>query len=274
MFSLDPIHPIYSAIVELVAVRPGMTIGELAAQLQKNMKIKISLAHVYRIVTRMLDTQVLIKVHGTLSLNLMWVSYIEFVASRAKRIIQHTDDFPLKQGEKRTYDAKSLFDVEAIWNHILVSLYRETKEMKLHKYYSHAWWQLGRSAEEITFYKQLKQHGIDCHWLFGSDTFLDRVGAKRVNEVFRAITTNRPPFPKNGYNLSIYGDTIIECILPEKIDKHFQFFFDHVKTMKQFDDELFIDIFSMRASYKVTVWRNAKQAQILRQNIMKCTETA
>lgn len=264
MFTIDPIHPIYSAVVETIAVYPQITINELHARLKKDGKLDVSLSHLYRVVTRMVDTQVLIRVNGKLSLNLMWVSYLEFIADRAKKIMQHVTDLPLEPGEKRVYNAHTLFDVEAIWNHVLVSLYRATQEKQLFKYYSHAWWQLGRNAEEMSFYERLKERGIECHWMFGHDSFLDKVGAKRVQEVFPAILADEAPFPSDGYNLNVYGEYVVECILPEKVCKHFNFFFDQVKDLKTFDEGLFLDVFAMRGKYKVTVWRNAEQANLLR----------
>ncbi len=267
MFTIDPIHPIYSAVVEAVAVYPHITINELHEHLREHKKIDLSLSHLYRVVTRMVDMQVLIRVRGKLSVNLMWISYLEFIAERAKRVLQHDTDFPLKPGEKRVFPAHSFLDVEAIWNHALVSLYRVTQEKELYKYYSHAWWQLGRNAEEMTFYKKLQQSGIDCHWVFGSKTFLDEAGAARVREVFPALTVESAPFPHSGYCLNVYGEYIIECVLPEKISRHFDFFFERVKSMEAFDHDLFLDMFTMRGKYKVTVWRNAKQAEILRNKI-------
>ncbi|NOS67730.1 MAG: hypothetical protein HOO67_05205 [Candidatus Peribacteraceae bacterium] len=274
MFLFDPIHPVFSAIVETVAVRPRITIAELHEHLRKTSGMKVSVAHLYRIVTRMAENQILVKSHRQLSLNLMWVSYVEFIAGRAKRLHQHVVEYPLREGEKRVLEAHSLLDVEALWNHILVSLYGVTKEKQLYKYYSHAWWQLGRNAEEITFYKQLKERGVDCRWVFGCDTFLDEFGAKRVREVYEAVTTANPPFPRDGYNLNVYGEYIVECLLPEKIAKHFSFFFEKVKAAKEFDQELFLDIFSMRGKYKITVWRNPKQADVLRQKLRTYFERA
>ncbi len=270
MFLFDPINPIFGAIVESVAVKPHITIADLHEHLQKQMMMKISLAHVYRIVTRMIDHQILIKSHGKLSLNLMWISYIEFVAARAKRIQQHDDGYPLRPGQKVIHEGKSLFDVEALWNHILVSLYRVSQEKNIYKYYSHTWWQLGRNAEEISFYKQLKERGIDCKWVFGGKTFLDELAASRVREIYDVVTTETPPFPKEGYNLNVFGEYIVECILPEKISRHLSFFFEGVKNEQEFDHDLFEDIFSMRGKFKITVWRNAKQAEVLRQKLQAC----
>ncbi len=268
MFTLDPIHPIYSCVIEIVAVYPRITIGKLHEHLKRR-KIDISLAHLYRVVSRMTDAQVITKVKGELLINLMWVSYMEFIIERAKKVTQNVSDFPLEPGKKRVYEARSLLDVEAVWNHVLIALYRTTQEKQLYKYYSHAWWQLGRNAEELSFYKRLKEGGIDCHWVFGNDTFLDKAGAQRISEVFPAVTIKTPPFPSDGYNLNVYGEYVVECILPEKIAKHFSFFFGRVKSMKDFDNDLFLDIFAMQAPYKLTVWRNPAQADLLRKRLQE-----
>ncbi len=269
MFTLDPIHPVYSAVIEMTAVYPQVTVAQLHEMLRKKLKIDVSLAQLYRVITRMVDAQILIKSQGKLSVNLMWVSYVEFIAGRAKRVQQRTDEFPLRPGQKKTYTAHSLLDVEAKWNHVLVSLYRVLQQKTLYKYYSHAWWQLGRNAEEISFYKQLKEAGIDCHWVFGGNTFLDKEGAKRISEVFPAVTAGDPPFPRDGYNLNVYDEYILESILPEKVSKRFAFFFDRVHDMRHFNHDLFVDIFTMRAPYKLTVWRNLRQADMMRQTLRK-----
>jgi hypothetical protein len=270
MYSIDPIHPIYSAIIEIVSVYPHISVAELQVSLQKKMRVEISLAQLYRTITRMVSSQVLIKSNGKLSLNLMWVSYIEFVAARAKKILQHVDGFPLEEGQKKVYQASSLFEVEAIWNHLLVSLYRFAGEKNLYKYYSHAWWQFGRNAEEMDFYQKLKEQGINCYYIFGDTTFLDKTAEKRVGEVFSSVAVQHAPFPKDGYNLNVYGEYIIECILPEKTARYLDFFFKKVKNMKQFEHDVFLDIFTQSGRYKVTVWRNVKQSMLLRETLKKC----
>ncbi len=267
MFLLDPVHPIYSTIVEVVSINPGVSIADLHSILRKKMRMSVSLAHLYRIVMRMIDTQILIKVHGKIMLNLMWVSYVGFVMQRAGKIASHAEGIVLKEGEKRVFDAHSLFEVEAIWNHILVSLYGMLRQKKLHKYYSHAWWQFGANAEDAVFYRSLKEKGIECRWIFGSNTFLDSLASKILNETFEAVVLKEPPFPKEGYSLNVYGDYIIESLLPDSIAKHFSLFFSSVKVIKDFDQALFTDLFLMRGKYKVTVWRSPKQAELLREKL-------
>ena len=219
MFSIDPIHPIYSAIIEILVLHPNTTIAQLHERLQKYNKVKTSLSHLYRIVNRMIDNQIIVRIKGALSLNSMWVSYVEFIASKASKATSNVNITTLQSGEKQLHKANSMLDVEAIWNHILVNLYRSTQHKQIFKYYSHAWWQLGRNAEETSFYRALKARGIDCKWVLGSQTPLDMHGAERINSVYSCVTTNNAPFLHDGYCLNVFGDYILECILPKNIAK-------------------------------------------------------
>jgi hypothetical protein len=80
--------------------------------------------------------------------------------------------------------------------------------------------------------------------------------------------TTQPPFPREGYVLGICGDYIGECIFPEVLSRHFAFFFRSVENIKQFDPQLFKDVFHIRERCKLTVRRSGKAARELSQKIM------
>ncbi|HRH93816.1 MAG TPA: hypothetical protein PKV72_04785 [Candidatus Peribacteria bacterium] len=274
MFCLDPLHPIFNAILEIVSKSPGISMGELHKEL-KARNVDVSLQHLYRTVTRMTDEQVLLKTKGKVSINLMWASYLQFFAEQTKAAAvdshKNMPMFPLKEGERKVFELDTLADVETIWNHLLVQLYGITPDVKmLFKYYSHAWWQLGEKAGQKEIYKRIADAGIRCHWLFGSTSFLDTHVAEVNNKVFLAKCTDTPPFPAEGYNTNVYGEYILECIFPDNITKHFAFLFRSVKSMKEFDARLVSDLFGMKGKYKVTVWRNWRQADTVRAKIAQC----
>lgn len=267
VFAFDPLHPLQSRILEVVGRRPEISIADLHAELKKKRSHAISLQHLYRILTKMTDEQMLVKVKSSVSVNLMWMSYVEFFAQRCQRTsleqLQRVGGFPLEPGRKKTFEVHSLAALETMWNHVLVELYRITQVKDLYKYYSHAWWQLTDKGVSPAFYAALQEKGILCRWLFGNGTALDRGASQRISAVFPALIALDPPFPREGYNLNVYGEYIIECILPERIASHLSFFFERVKSPEQFDQELFLDLFSMKADCKLTVWRNAKQAETM-----------
>ncbi len=275
MFSVAPLHPLHNGVLELVARHPEITMSELHERLRKTYKLKTSLQHLYRVVTQMEEEQVLVKMKGKVSLNLMWASYLSFYAERARRaaaqsVAAHAN-IPLKDGERRKYVAASLQEVEAIWNHLLVQLYHAVGGQTLHKYYSHAWWLLGKQAHDVGFYRELSSRGIRCQWLFGNDTPLDRAGAQKLKQIFTTVITDMPGFPKEGYNLNVYGDYVLECILPDKLAADLGAFFRGTASPDEFDADAFLDLCVRRTPCTVTVWRNAAQAQALRDKIAPLT---
>lgn len=277
MFCLDPLHPIFNAILDIVSKSPGISMSELHSQLTKEKHIDVSLQHLYRTVTRMTDEQILLKTKGKVSVNLMWASYLQFFAEQTRKAAVHsqknTPMLPLKEGERKVFELDTLADVETIWNHVLVQLYGMTPDVKmLFKYYSHAWWQLSDKTGQKEMYKRIADAGIRCHWLFGSTSFLDKHTAEINNKVFLAKCTDAPPFPAEGYNTNVYGDYILECIFPDNIAKHFAFLFRSVKSMEEFDARLVADLFSMKGKFKVTVWRNWRQAETVRAKIAQYFE--
>ncbi len=275
MFSVAPLHPLHNGILELVARYPEMTVAQLHERLRTKLNIKTSLQHVYRVATQMTKEQVLVRVHGKISLNLMWVSYLGFYAERAQLSAREAQavkmEFPLNPGERRKYAVSSLLEAETVWNHVLVQLYRTVGGKELLKYYSHAWWLLGKHARDIAFYQELANRGIRCRWVLGNDTPLDRFGAERLKSVFTAVISKKPPFPTEGYNVNVFGEYVLECLFPEKLQNDLAVFFREAQTAEDFDEERFADLFSRPIRCTVTLWRNAALAEELRNKIAPLT---
>lgn len=268
MFRLDPVHPLYDAILEAVALKPGITVSELLEALAEKDQ-KITLQHLYRTVKKLCDDQILLKTKGELRVNLLWLTYLQYFAERTKKTLlenQAERVFPLKVNQRVSFKVDTLHEVQTLWNHLLIQLYRHSPEKYLFKYYSHAWWQIGRHALDTGFYRKIKEKGVSCFWLYGNDTYLDREAASKHKNLYASRIDPAPPFPKQGYNINVYGEYVIECIFPEVIAAQFDALFA-AKTAKEFNEQLFSDLFSLKGPYKVTVWRTPKQAPALREKI-------
>lgn len=279
MFAIAPLHPLHNAMIEIVSITPGISVADLRKELISRHKIRVSLQHVYRIVHQMIDEQILVKIGGSISLNFMWLSYVSFFCDRAKSV-KHEHAFrssvsAMKEGQKLRYPALSMLEVETIWNHLLAQLRQiQPDEKNLYKFYSHAWWQLGKnSGKESSFYQKIAASGVACHWVFGSGSRLDREATEWLSDIFPYRIGQKTGFPNEGYNLNVFGDYIVECIIPKTISKQFASFFEHTKSLEDFDSEFFLDLFTRTGKYEVTVWKNAKQAAVLRSPFTKLFST-
>ena len=271
MLPLDPADPLFNAVLETLSRSPGITVADLHKKLAQR-KVRVTLQHVYRVVTKLEDAQVIIKRKRELSLNLLWLSYIELFAQGARERLLKSRDLSmideLQVGDRAQLPAQSLHEVQTLWYHLLIhvnKLVPGSGMRDLHKYYSHAYWLL-RPDADIDFYERIAKL-IRCYWLIGNETFLDCEAQRLYNKVFAIATTDRPTFPNEGYLLNVFGDYVIECVLPQGVSEHFALLFGSVKSEKDWKPELLESLFHLTGSFTVTVWRNPDRAEELRGKI-------
>ncbi|MBI5793994.1 hypothetical protein HZA87_02820 [Candidatus Uhrbacteria bacterium] len=274
MATFNPLHPLQSTILEVLTEQQGISVADLHAKLKKDYGLKLSVQNLYKTIGKMLDAQMLIKTQGKLLLNLVWLSHLTHFVEAAKRTYltaeEATINLPLKDDERREFYAESLIGLDPIWNHLLIKLKDFTEDRTWYVYDSHPWYVLGMRETETRLYKSLVSEGINVQMLYGNDTFLDKYGNKRVSvKGFRSAITTDSPFLKEGYALWVCGEHIVECIFPDVISRNFQFFFQTVQSVEEFEPELFSDIFKMRSKCKITIRRSAKESKALIKHWMK-----
>ncbi len=271
MFTLDPISPLTNAILECVSLSPRIKVSDLHKTLRAQ-KIDITLQHLYRIINKMVSAQMMIKEHGNLSLNRLWIRNLGLFADSAIAALEKKDSpmtLPSKEGQHVTLTADSLSSMQAVWYDLLVHLREHLgkDQNRVYKYYSHAWWLLLDTKKTARFYKAIASRGITCYWLLGNDTFLDRLATKDFQSIVHISTARRAVFPTEGYNVNVYGDYVLECIFPSHIGKHLELLFTKITSTKDYDPVLLEDIFTMKAKFSIKLWKNKKLAVQLEQKI-------
>jgi uncharacterized membrane protein (UPF0182 family) len=73
---LDPLHPLQSSIVSVVAQTPGVTMPLLAKQLRAK-KMKVTVPTLYRTVAMMIEANVLVRKNGQLGFAPSWVEELQ-----------------------------------------------------------------------------------------------------------------------------------------------------------------------------------------------------
>ncbi len=269
MSFLDPVHETHGAIIEALAVYPGLEMQPMHHKLVSEYDIEISVSNLYRTVAQLVEKQVLVKDKGRLSLNQVWVSHmLRFAATIEAKYIGSGKldvlELPQSDGQRMEFKADSLAGLDPVWNHVLAKISSLSKKEAIwYEYDSHAWYPLGMHETEMNLYEQLGEYG---NKLYGNDTFLDRYGAK-LGRTITPVINDAPPFPKEGYSLWVCGDYTVDCVFPDSISRHFAFFFQTVKSIEQFDTEFFSDIFKMKARCSITVLKSEASARDLREKM-------
>ncbi len=269
MFRIGPTDHLYDTIIRMVSREPEISVADLHRALKKS-KTSVTLQHLYRKINTLVSEEIMIKRNSKLTLNLVWLSYMEFFAteSRERLISDRTKAvFPLKKGQRISFSASTIGDVQTLWNHLLIQLHRASPQKQLYKYYSHSWWVWNKRTLDVNFYRKIYENGVRCLWLYGGNTLLDREAAQMYPDILDSCIAPDAPFPKEGYNLNVYGDYVFECIFPENIAKHLELVFRSIDSVTKEDKEFLDDIFTMRGDFTVTVWHNPQLASKLRTKI-------
>jgi hypothetical protein len=266
MFTIDPTSPLFSSVIELIGQSPGITVGELQQRLRGSADITVTIQHIYRLVNKLVEARIVMKRKQALELNLLWLSTLELFAHDAKANLQQGKDFvsvaDVPVGKRAQFSVRSVQEAQALWHHILVQLNRivpPSRERVLYKYYSHAWWIL-RDEEDLSFYERIAKHGVQCHWLIGNDTYLDRRAITAVAHIFAIATADKPPFPTQGFNLNVFGDYVLQCVFPAAISDHMQLLFNSVKSAKDWKPHLLKDMFELRMPITISVLHSPAKA--------------
>ncbi len=267
---IDPLHPLQSAVLQLLAEHGPISTRSLLALLQSDASVKVSLPTLYRLLSQMSDKQIIVRTHGTVALHHVWVSRIGDFVERAQASFASEQSKALRldtlhEGEKCIFTANSLFELDAVWNFMILELSGTTDEREWFVYNSHPWYSLGMRDTETRLNQSIVAAGIYCHLLFGNDTFLDRYGEKAIHvSGYETAVARDTGFPKEGVALWSCGEYVIECIFPQAISRHFAFFFQTIQRIEDFDPELFADIFRMKTRCKIAVRRSTDEAKRIR----------
>lgn len=271
MPTFDPLHPLQSSVLEVLALHPGISVQELYGILIREHAFTVSLPTVYRTVAEMVEHQLLVREGRNLSLNLVWVSHLHQLVGSIQRTYtsaEETVSLPQKEGQRREYGAESLYALDPLWNHLLMEIARHTDEHTWWEYDSHPYYALGKPDTELRLYQSLTAEGVQCCVLHGNDTYLDHFGAKFIQMPgVNSSVVQETSFPKEGYILLVGGPYIVECVLPEILSKHFSFFFMTVRSPEQYDPLLFRDVFRMKVRCKITVRKSQQEARELERKI-------
>lgn len=267
MLLFDPIN---DAIVGALSAEPSLSTQELHGRITT--KVEISLPNFYKIVSRLVADQILIRENGKISLHARWIIELGALAEKLRNAYLESDseDTVLKEGENTTYTASSLEELDGVWGDVMLAVNREYgPEESTYVYQAHPYYALGMKETETAFFRQVLSVS-PVYFLTGNSGFLDRLGMSAYEEIgIPAFADETTVFPQEGYCVTVIGDYIFEVIYPPVISEYFRLFFDTVTDTKGFNPELFRKIFAIRSRCKLTLRRSAKNAQKVREGFLR-----
>lgn len=267
---IDPIHPLQSNILDVLAKNPDISVSVLHGILLKK-NIAVSVPNLYKVVADLIDNQLINKTKGNLSINLIWLLNLESFLNQAKNSVEKSAApsllFPSEDG-KTEIKTDSLRGLDALLIQIITKLLKLTNEKVIYSYHSRPWWALSKQPIADFCQAVTANSDIETYMLHGNDSFLDKFGAGLINnKKYHVTITDNPPFPKEGYVIASIDGYTLECKFPEELNKHLSLFFYSIKKIEQFDHKIFFDLFKKKLQFKITVKKNHAEADKIKQMI-------
>jgi len=262
---------IYDTIFTILSQEKEHTIQSLHKTINK--QEKISLPNFYKIIDQLLEKQIVTKEQGKIRLHSTWIVSFLNLAENIKQgyLNDNSMNIELMEWEQKTFYTSSLIDLDNIRANTLstIVLKHDTLEA-VYFYNSHTYHILGMQETESVNFKNRWKQTPKTYFLVGNETILDMYGAELLGlQGIDVICNNKTKLMKEGYFINVAWDYIIEVIAPQSLTQYFKTFFDNTKKIKDFNPELFQQIFKMKANCKLTIRRNKKDADMFKKEIKK-----
>lgn len=234
---------------------------------------KVSLPNFYKIISKMIDEEYIVKKDNQLQLHGMRVQHTLMMAENLKTYYIWNDELhidKLKKWETKIFEAPSLYELDIIRTDALGKLYARYAWEEAYYYNSHSYHMLSMPEKEKTNLQELWKHIKKTYFLFGNTTFLDKYWAELLAMPWYDIhCIDNPPFPEEWYCINIFGDFVVEAVFPEEVTQYYKVFFETVQDLSTFNPSLFSQILKMKCASTLKIIHSPELASKMKKKIKK-----
>ena len=260
---------LFNTIIDTLLDKQSLTIQELHHAI--NSYIPTSLPNLYKVVAELLDKQILLKSQKKLSLHTIRIKNIGSIYEKIEpRLKELKPSMSLSLWETKVFHSDTLQSLDSIWRNVLHYFSENTTGIQtLYIYNSHPYHVLWSFETESAGFKTLSRYGQQAvHFLFGNQTFLDRYGAELLEQSgCVCVFSNKTPFAPQGHFINVYGDYILEVVLPLAMSNYFEVYFQTVQDIQSFPKAMFEQLFDMKMKYSLKASYLPQEAEKLRKQI-------
>ncbi len=253
---------LYDIIIHKLIDHKWASIQELHIYITR--EYQISLPNFYKVIWKLVDDQIIIKENGKLFLhNRRVLGFLDLADELKKTYLSETSNITLLlEWQSMYHEATSIESLDWVRGDWMLAVNRiYGKEESTYVYQAHPYYTLWMNKTEMAFFSQANKLA-DVYFLSWNIGFLDTYWTNLYTKIWiKAKNSDKLPFLKDGYCVTMVGDFIFEVLYPKEISDYFKIFFDSIKDIKDFNPDLFHRIFEMKANCKLTVRRDNNQAK-------------
>ena len=263
-------------IFTILSAKYPLSLIELLNSIRKQYGVTTSFQSVHKAALQLVEAKVLVKDGKKFSINREWILEVIKFGNRLQKQYftkpESREITKIEVGPNVTiYTIPTLVEMDTIWGNIMRDYFASIKTgPKIMVFEAvHYWWVLAQLATETALMENLKKQGIKSYFLCYGDNPLDKWAVSVYNDIGVHCKTRLKPVEfKNGHNIGVYGDLIIQATHPPEIIKKFDAFFKKYKNIAEAKLSELMVIATEKVNIKMTVIKDLLLANTIRKEIL------
>lgn len=259
-------------MLRLLSSEPHLTAERMRA-LASQGRGKFSPAAVYKVLSRLLSTGVVVKSGSRYSLSLAWVFELLTFADHVSKTY-FSDDYVgtlmPSPGKRLSWKFTDLTRCNEFWNQLLLGLLKHTEAEDVFSWVPYPWFALLQDARESRLHKAFKMSGRRFFTNFGPSGSLESAVRKLYNHKNQTISFARGPLSelKNSY-IDVVGDYVLTVTLAPDAARRTNHLFSELGHRHEVSPGKHLAVLSQRCKTSVVIECNPKKAQRLRKPLQE-----
>jgi hypothetical protein len=276
-----------SLILDILARKPRLSSKELFGFFNQKYPAQITIQGFYKIIKKMLINRILLKEGHSLSLDSFWINkVIEFsktIEQTYLALSSNNATILLEEGENKTYEFENILTMDNLWEHGLnmaryYYIKHEHRDKNAYSRNYYAVFHITRAESEMATLQYFESSEMQWYMASGSNTFLNKLPTKIIEKEnyhhfifdFEKYIINNP-IEKN-YWVTIIGDYIFEARFPKYIFELIENIYNNTQNISEFNADKISALFREPGKSILTISKNKKKAEIIRNEIKKLYE--
>ena len=184
---------------------------------------------------------------------------------------KYQEALSISNGDSISYNFNNPFNLDRLWGDLTILLFeKHDKNQPIFFYNPHNWFFIVRDKAEHEIFSSIQKDNGKVFLTSGGDTKLDReILEKEFKDYQHKYAIDSELGFENNYNLNIYGDFFIEVLFDKQTSNKIDDFYnryDHITPENVLELK---DIVSKKGENRLTIYRNKKKAEELREKLMR-----
>jgi hypothetical protein len=257
--------------LRIMSERPYVTAEKLRV-LASTSKRKFSPAAVYKVLSKLLTSGVVVKAGTNYSLSLTWVFGIFSFAEKLSKAYfcdEYLDSLLPESGKRRSWKFNDLRRCNDFWNQLLLALLKRTPNVDSYAWVPSPWFVLLPEDRDSRIQQVFRMTNRKFYSAFGASPRFEPIVRKLYNHKNQILAFGKKPFAaKDARYLDVVGDFVLTVSVEKKIGHEISLLFADNKR-SELNTSRALAILCQRCRTTISIEHSPRKAARMRKTLAK-----